>query len=412
MKSRQAWIGKGTRVVKSWILAGLGVAIAVGCSAGGGSGSGVGNGGSGQGGSGQGGSGQGGDGFGGGLLDGGGNGGSGGLTSDAACQSFNQTADNKLQPADIIFVVDNSGSMTAEAGFVQSAINNFSNGIASVGIDYHVVLISADSNDSNGICAPTPLGSGQCPADSNPPNFLHDNREVGSSNALQILIEEFDSYKSMLRAGASKHVVVISDDDSAMTAAEFDAAFAPLLAGVDPLYSSYTFHGVYGFTKPGPFACLGGGTDPCCGSGGIALTADVGTVYRDLADMTGGEKGNLCEQEQGFVAVFTRVGQSVIVGSKLACEWAIPAPPQGETFDKNKVNVQYFPPGSGNGESFGRVGSAAECANVVDGWYYDNPSSPTKIYVCPQTCTRIQAAGEQARVDILFGCASEPAVPR
>ncbi|MCB9590427.1 MAG: VWA domain-containing protein [Polyangiaceae bacterium] len=390
--------------LKGWLYTGALFAL-MGCSAGG-SGAGGGQGGTSQGGSAQG-------GFGG-LLDGGSNGGSGGLASDAACESVSQTAENKLQPADIIFVVDNSGSMTEEAGFVQSAINTFANGIASAGIDYHVILISADSNDSNGICAPAPLGSGQCPADSLAPNYKHINREVGSSNALQIVLEEFEKYKPMLRPGASKHVVAISDDNPATTAQAFDASFAPLLSAADPLYTGYTFHGIYGFTKPAENQCrLNANSDPCCVSGDPwVLTVNIGTVYRDLADMTSGEEGNLCEQEQGFVAVFTRVSQAVAVNSKLACEWTIPSAPEGEMFDKDRVNMQYFAPNSGNGEPFGRVGSATECANVVDGWYYDNAASPTKIFVCPQTCTRIQGAGEQARIDILFGCASEPAVPR
>lgn len=404
------------------VLAGLGAIAIAACSAGGGDDSQVtgGNGGSSQGGSAQGGSSQGGssqggsgnNGFGGAIDAGGGNAGSAGFNSDAACESVDQTADNKLQPADIIFAVDNSGSMDQEAAFVQSAIGLFANGIGSVGIDYHVILISAGSNGSNGICAPAPLGSGQCPSDSKPPNYLRVDREVGSSNALAILIDEFDNYKSMLREGASKHVVVISDDNSSMSAPDFSSAYSALLAGVDPLFTKYTFHGVYGFTEPNPFTCLGNpGADKCCGPGGIPLTASVGTVYKQLAEMTGGEKGNLCEQEQGFVAVFTKVGQSVIVGSKLACEWNIPPAPSGQTFNKDQVNVEYVPPGGGS-ESFGRVDSPAACSGVVDGWYYDNPSNPTKIFVCPQTCTRIQAAGDNAEIQIQFGCASEPAIPK
>ncbi|MBX3181822.1 MAG: VWA domain-containing protein [Polyangiaceae bacterium] len=345
------------------------------------------------------------------LLDAGvGGTGNGGLPSDAACEGVLEVTENRLQPADIVFAVDNSESMEDEAGFVQSAINNFANGIAAVGIDYHVILISAGSDGAEGICAPAPLGSGVCPADSKPPSYQRINREVGSGNALTIILEEFERYQHLLRRGASKHLVVVSDGDSSLSHTAFDGQFRAKLATVDP-QASYTFHGVYGFTKPTDNTCrFNPGSDRCCTPNG-PLTAAVGTQYQALADLTSGVKGNLCEQEQGFMAVFSRVGQSVIVGSELACEWNIPPPPAGETFDKDRVNVEYTEPG-GAPESFGRVPSAAACDGVVDGWYYDDPLSPTQVRVCSQTCTRIQAAGENARMDIEFGCATKVAVPK
>src|SRR6186997_144581 len=71
----------------------------------------------------------------------GGRSGSGNLGDGAVCDGVTQEAINKIQPADIIFVVDNSGSMTAEAGFVQQNLNSFSRGITMTGIDVQVVLI-------------------------------------------------------------------------------------------------------------------------------------------------------------------------------------------------------------------------------------------------------------------------------
>ncbi len=345
------------------------------------------------------------------LLDAGvGGSGSGGLPSDAACEGVLEVAENRRQAADIVFAVDNSESMVDEAGFVQLAINTFANGIAAVGIDYHVILISAGSDGAEGICAPAPLGSGLCPADSKPPSYQRINREVGSGNALAIILEEFERYQHLLRPGASKHLIVISDGNSTLSSAAFDSQFRPLLATVDP-QASYTFHGVYGFTKPSDNTCrFTPGADRCC-KAGESLTAAVGTEYQALANLTSGVKGNLCEQENGFTAVFSSVGQSVIVGSQLACEWNIPPAPAGETFDKDRVNVEYTAPG-GTPESFGRVPSAAECDGVEDGWYYDNPQSPSQVRVCGQTCTRIQAAGENARMDIEFGCATQVAVPK
>ena len=66
------------------------------------------------------------------------------------------------------------------------------------------------------------------------------------------------------------------------------------------------------------------------------------------------------------------------------------------------------PSSTGNPVIIGRVDSAADCSGVSDGWYYDDPVAPMKIFVCPQTCTTIQAA-DSATVNIQFGCATIPA---
>jgi hypothetical protein len=96
-----------------------------------------------------------------------------------------------------------------------------------------------------------------------------------------------------------------------------------------------------------------------------------------------------------------------IQSTPVPCEWKIPMPPEGETFDTDKVNVD-FATGSNPSQRVGAVGSAAECAQVSGGWHYDDPANPTKVMVCPQTCQVIQGATD-ARVDVLFGCATEPA---
>ena len=86
---------------------------------------------------------------------------------------------------------------------------------------------------------------------------------------------------------------------------------------------------------------------------------------------------------------------------------AIPPPPDGMDFDPDQVNVE-FDDGAGGILDIGRVESPAECAGVTDGWYYDDPMAPTRIIVCPQTCTKIQGF-DMASISIKFGCATIPA---
>jgi hypothetical protein len=330
-------------------------------------------------------------------------------TTGNECASFTEMADNKIQPADILIVVDNSGSMDDEVGWVRdnlSGLNGvnpgFSRQITNSGIDISVVLISSYPGQGNGICVEPPLGSGGCPAmDNNPPDFLHINQEVGSSNGLDLALATHPQWASAWRPSAAKHVIIVTDDDATLPAPAFDAAFTAL----DPSYAGYKFHGIFAFSDPD--FCNPFNTDPCCqGFGGFEnVAADEGRVYKELVGQTMGVQGNLCEQN--FQPVFDAVATAVIAGATLACEWDIPPLPPGESLDPDKVNV-LFTPGTATQETIGRVDDPSECATVTDGWYYDDPANPTKVLVCPQTCARIQGV-DGARIDIQFGCATVPA---
>jgi hypothetical protein len=137
-------------------------------------------------------------------------------------------------------------------------------------------------------------------------------------------------------------------------------------------------------------------SDPVC----CAFTASAGKVYLDLINKTDGVFGDLCKQD--FTPVFNTLSTEVIQNAGLACEWAIPKPMGDDMIDYEKVNVD-FNDGMGNVLPIGKVQSAAACANVADGWYYDDPDMPTKILVCPQTCAKIQDA-PMASMAIKFGC--------
>jgi hypothetical protein len=328
--------------------------------------------------------------------------GAGGVPDDAGCTGVSEEAENRVQPADIVIIVDNSGSMTFEAGAVQQHMNNFAQAIIAANIDPRVTLISAGSDGDNGICIPPPLGSGTCPNDTALPVYKRIDRGVGSNNPLQLLLELFPQYQDMLRTGATKHFIAVTDDESDINAQEFDTQIRPLLQGLDPAFQKYTFHGIYAFT--GPFA---GGT-PCFDIT-FQKAAAEGTVYRALVQMTGGAQGDLCLQD--FAPVFAAVSQNVIQGSGLACEWVIPPPPNGGTLDKNKVNVSYTPTG-GAPQPIGYVSDPSQCPNVQNGWYYDNAANPTKVLACPNTCSVIQQGGAGAKIDITFGCEQIVAVPR
>jgi hypothetical protein len=109
------------------------------------------------------------------------------------------------------------------------------------------------------------------------------------------------------------------------------------------------------------------------------------------------------------VQTTTQVSTPVVVSTPLPCTWGVPTPPAGQTFDPAKVNVQFTPPG-GAPVRFGHVSSAAACDQATgDAWYYDDEANPTQVLACPSACNGTLHNSAGAQVELLFGCATEPA---
>jgi hypothetical protein len=307
--------------------------------------------------------------------------GSGNAGSTGSCVEVSESAENKPQPSDIIVAIDQSGSMDEETEWVKNQLNGFAQQITSSGIDVRVVVIAGKPGSENGFCVPAPLGSGSCPADDQLPELLHVNQHVDSHDALMQILSRYPDYSAQLRPDAAKHIVVISDDDAHyVTAPVFDSQILQL---DPPMFDNYVFHTITPSDDDCPDA------------------ADEGSQYILLAAATGGVFGDLCMQN--FQPVWDAVSTQVISQASLACSWQIPAPPDGEQVDTAQVNVDL----SLHGASLplGYVDGAQACASVSGGWYYDDPSAPSEVHVCPDVCSQVQGA-DSASVSIGFGCAT------
>ena len=64
-------------------------------------------------------------------------------------------------PADILLVIDDSGSMTEEMTQIKTNVNTFASKIGGVGLDYVVIFIVKKGTSGNTICVPPPL-AGAC----------------------------------------------------------------------------------------------------------------------------------------------------------------------------------------------------------------------------------------------------------
>jgi len=293
---------------------------------------------------------------------------------------------------DIVIAIDNSGSMDFEAGFVQDYMNDFSEQIVLAGVDAHIVLISATSEQSdNGICVDVPLGSGACPDDSNPPSYLHVPQSVGSTDSLYQIYSTYSLWAEMIRPGSHRHFLVVSDDNADDSAADF---IGWMTDSIDPPIPEFKFHAIT--ASVGPVEAV---MTSFCVAFSVPLTANKGVVYEELVALTGGVYGDLCLQD--FAPVFDELA-TVVSDVAIVCEWVIPDPPDEMEFVADEVNLNFIDADDVE-HVIPYVASPEDCDLVEHGWYYDDPLDPAMIILCPQTCEWVQGQ-EGSSITIGFGC--------
>ena len=292
------------------------------------------------------------------------------------CAKLEVEAELVKKPVDIIWVVDSSGSMDGEAAIVQENMNAFAASIAASGLDYRVVVISTKSF----VNVPDPLGSDAT-------HFLFVEEDVGSDEPLDALIERFGDYSSFLRPNAITHLVAVTDDEARKEGGFFASDREPLtrdwfLAEMSRLLGhEFTLHAV---ASPSP-KCKG--------------AANPGVIYDLLVTATSGLSFSICATD--WSPLFTQLSSAVTSSAPIECAFDLPPPPDGQTLDKDKVNVNFTVNGASAATVIGRTSGADKCQ--AGGWYYDNADAPKRIQICDSTCTEIRKQSEVA-IDIQLGC--------
>jgi hypothetical protein len=320
-----------------------------------------------------------------------------------SCAAVHAEATAQLQPSDIIWAIDTSGSMLATFPAIQAALNQFSESIIAAGIDAHIVLLAGAQ-----LCVPAPLGSGAACApglgglgqppprveDSQDPMFLHLDTPFGFGEGMGVILDNFAHYQHMLRPGAHVQLVITEDGAPPMTAAAITdhvegrasaTATPPWMPPLQP--GLYTWNGVV--CGDGPMGCGLLGPPP----GTTELIAQTGGITAELGLASAGG--------DPFAELLGKLATAVIVGAKVGCEYEIPPAPEGKTFDRDLVNVVYEA-STGGETTFPRVASAEACADHT-GWLYDDPIDPARVTLCPSTCAIVQA-DNAAKVRLGFGC--------
>ena len=321
-------------------------------------------------------------------------GGQTGTGGDEVCQAIAEEATPKLQPADIIFAVDTSGSMGEESSFVRDRINDFSKQISLTGIDVRVFMLAEallfpciGPACPPGICVDAPLGSGSCPNDHNPPHYFHPSgTDVYSTDSLSVIIDSWPSWGNVVREDATKYLIIISDDNAAAPYIDDAQTFIDTFTALAPSkLSGFTAHGIYCFSDQGDCVVKG-------------------QVYEDLVNLTGGIHGDLALQD--FQPIFDAVAEQVVIAAaELPCQWDLPDPPEGEELDPALVNV-LFTAGDASETDIYKVAGESDCDPDSGGWYYDNEANPATIHLCAASCDLV-SGDPQGRIDILFGCSTK-----
>lgn len=376
------------------------------------------------------------------------------VSEATACEAVSSQAQVTHRPMDIVLVIDNSGSMGEEIEAVERNINdNFAQILEGSGIDYRVVMVTGyrtPETSDNRVCIGAPLGPSECadrPTSEAPHNadkFVHFDQPVGSEDAFCVMLQSLaqapvDSgeqgrrlreptrrddprsqagWSALLRPEAFKAFIMIGDDTMncetddlelnnapEQLASDFDAALrgaAPDVFGALDGERKYAWHSIVG-VAPNDGQTVYEASEPMVEQA-CETAENEGAPHQEMSRLTGGLRYPVCSFDN-YDAVFQRIATEIVDGAALPCLWTIPTPPDGQTLDKDKVNLAYVPGDGSIAPELSRVADQAACGTSF-AWYYDDPTSPTTVHACPAICEQF-AADDSGRVDLLFGCATK-----
>lgn len=219
---------------------------------------------------------------------------------------------------DVIFALDNSGSMAEECGEFERALPGFAARLSSAGVDYRIILVSRhrqderDSSDqaSTSVCVAAPLsGLASCPSERPVlgERFFQHSIKLDASDSLERLLEAFSEpdpfeltpsgWSAWLRPAARRIFIEITDADSDLSASEFESELAAASPELFGGAQSFVFHAILGIATKAADGGVYAPHEPielaqCSGEGSSIDSA--GPVYQELSRATGGLRLSIC----------------------------------------------------------------------------------------------------------------------
>lgn len=209
---------------------------------------------------------------------------------------------DNYKKVDILFVIDNSGSMQYEQQSMAQRTSQFLSILR--GLDYQIGITTTDPNNTSlgdGRLIPIKNGNGRYIIDSTQEEATAQTQlsqtlqraETGSGyeqgiRAVYRAIERYNAnentMRSFMRTGAQLAVVLISDEDESSNTVKNDPQnLLRLISGTWADQKRFSFHSI--ITRPGDTACRS------------THGYTYGERYKVMSDLTGGLIGNVCEMD-------------------------------------------------------------------------------------------------------------------
>jgi hypothetical protein len=280
-------------------------------------------------------------------------------------------ANDQFAPIDMVWVVDSSASMQDEQARIKQTMNQFVSDIESRSFDVHLVMIT------NQNLVPAPLGT-----DTSRYRFVQ--RRVGSQEPLMALLDTAPQYRDFLRRDAALHFVVVTDDDSSMSAEEFMGDMT------DALQRSFVLHAVASQDVDGQPCRSTSSSSSCIAAGGGARlcgAAAIGRVYYDLAARTGGEEISICLDDWSMV-----FGPLAAAVSRTQIPCVIDVSANGEAI--TDVSVRRA---NGSALAIKQVSGPNGCG-TADAFYMTRLPQGMRVSLGPAACAATSAADVELRI--------------
>jgi hypothetical protein len=351
---------------------------------------------------------------------------------EAACAMQSARAERgPSKQVDIIFAIDNSGSMSEEIAAIRENINrNFAALVQDSGVDFRVILLSLHGTGGTTICIEPPLAGAPCTEGlyaTNSDSFFHYNVEVASLDAFCLLLYTFDhpdpeeraprGWQEWLRPSAEKVFVLFTDDSAACLYRAGPDRVEFGRADADPYADALLFHETLLALSPEQFgtpanaryrffSIVGlGAQDPptepwfpgqSLNPATCESAPSAGLAYQALSVITDALRYPVCEGK-GFDAVFRVLARNVIEASKLACVFELPAAPEDQAIDPRSIRIQYA---NADGEPPRLLEQIADETTCSARSFYIRDG---RIELCPEACLTVQA-DPSTEIDVLYGC--------
>jgi hypothetical protein len=306
----------------------------------------------------------------------------GGDDGPMGCATVSKKAEKV--PLDIVLGMDTSFSMTFDDKWtnVKAALTSFVTNPAyadlGIGLQFFPIRQQCNVADYQMLAVDLALQ----PQVAGPITQALDAKQMAGGTPTVPILEGLVAYLRAHQNPGRKPIIVLATDG-----VPDDACISPV-AGETPnsldnaiAIAQAAFTG----TPSIPTFVIGVGSD-LTALNGIAQAGGTGTAT--LVDTAGNAQAQ-------FLAALDDARKSAI-----PCDFAIPA---GSQVDPTETNVEYAPAAAAPQE-FVFVGDSSGCSKApMNGWYFDDPNTPTKVILCGAACDMVKA-DDRGQINVVFGC--------